>query len=229
VGRLQLAGLVFVVAVALAACGGHGEKATSSPTATRGSASPGDTSGTRGCGQGCADAGPPASASPPPAGTSPAIAPAPGCGSYCIGAGPSGGPNPDECPSTHGACKRCPSAGCVGLRSDTGSVHDGQAQFVVRCMLSKPCTGTFLLFRPGEEASQTASTLPPRERLAQSDLRIAANSEATAHVGLTPRGQRLLNATPSLPAEAYIALDPYGPVLGPPSGGLPVQRVTLTH
>src|SRR4051812_7461983 len=199
--------LAFLLVAALAGCGGGSGNATSSPTATARSSS--TSSGT-------------------PSSTSPTSTPPPGCGTYCISAGPSGGPNPDECPnyrSPNGACKQCPTAGCAELRSDAGVVRNGSAEFVVRCMLSEPCTGAFLVFRPGEFTAPGT----PLPRLAQSDLKMGANSEATVKVALTAHGRQLLAAAPrGLRGTAYIALDPYGPVLKPDRNDFPGQPVSLT-
>lgn len=155
--------------------------------------------------------------------------PMPTCGKYCELAGPAGGPNPAECPSSasSGRCRSCPPSGCMDLSSTSVPVRGGVAYFRVKCRLAQPCVGALLVFQANRlTSSGTPLPEPPSVRVAQGDLRVAANSQITVAVRLTGLGRKLVSqASSGYQAGAYIALDPYGPVV--PAGPGTGERVVL--
>lgn len=112
----------------------------------------------------------------------------------------------------------------MDLLSTSVPVRGRVAYLRLRCRLPQPCVGAALVLQANRlTSSGTPLPEPPSVRVAQGDLRVAAHDQATVAVGLTALGQKLVSqASSGYQAGAYVALDPYGPVL--PIGG---ERLVL--
>jgi hypothetical protein len=121
-----------------------------------------------------------------------------------------GGPpqpgNPYYCPAQ--GCKRCPPAGCLNVLARRAKVSGGTFTVPVRCELSTPCDGVFLVFQNGY--------IDGAHHLAASEFVVAPGRQTRIGVTLTPLGQRLVPPGTSYLGDLYVFLKggwgefPYG-------------------